>query len=103
MRLTVGFLLVLAASVAASDRWPHFRGPDAAGGSKQAVPSEFGPQKNVRWSVPTPVGHSSPSIWGEHLFLTGWEKDSKKLVLLSFDTRTGKLLWKREVPATEIE
>ena len=103
MRPTIGFLLVLATSIVASDRWPQFRGPDAAGVSEQAVPSEFGPEKNVRWTAATPAGHSSPSIWGEHLFLSGWEKDSKKLVLLSFDTRTGKLLWKREVPATEIE
>jgi outer membrane protein assembly factor BamB len=103
MRLQVLILSMLAASIAASDRWPQFRGPDAAGVSEQALPSEFGPDKNVRWSVSTPAGHSSPSIWGERLFLSGWEKDSKKLVLLSFDTRTGKLRWKREVPATEIE
>ena len=103
VRPTIGFLLVLATSAAASDHWPQFRGPDAAGVSEQALPSEFGPEKNVRWSVATPAGHSSPSIWGGHLFLSGWEKDSKKLVLLSFETRTGKTRWKREVTATEIE
>jgi outer membrane protein assembly factor BamB len=103
MRSQVALLLMFATPIVASDRWPQFRGPDAAGVSEQALPSEFGPDKNVRWSVSTPAGHSSPSIWGERLFLSGWEKDSKKLVLLSFDTRTGKLLWKREVPATEIE
>jgi len=67
------------------------------------MPLEFGPEKNVRWKVAAPAGHSSPSVWGDHLFLTGWEKDSNKLVLLSFDTKTGKLRWKREVPTAEIE
>ncbi|HEX2520818.1 MAG TPA: PQQ-binding-like beta-propeller repeat protein, partial [Terriglobia bacterium] len=103
MRSQVAFLLMLATPIVASDRWAQFRGPDAAGVSDQAVPLEFGPDKNLLWSVSTPAGHSSPCIWGGHLFLSGWEKESKKLVLLSFDTRKGKLLWKQELPATEIE
>jgi outer membrane protein assembly factor BamB len=103
MRPTIGFPLVLATSIVASDRWSQFRGADAAGVSEQALPSEFGPEKNVRWKVAVPVGHSSPSVWGEHLFLTGWEKDSNKLVLLALHSKTGKLRWKREVPAAEIE
>jgi len=35
MRSQVAFLLMLATSVVASDRWSQFRGPDAAGVSEQ--------------------------------------------------------------------
>ncbi len=61
----------------------------------------FGPQTNRLWSTALPPGHSSPVIWGDHLFLTGVE--DKKLVTLALRRSTGKLLWSRSAPAEKLE
>src|SRR5262249_43733193 len=53
--------------------WPQFRGPGGLGVAAEDVkfPLRFGPDKNVLWKTPLPEGHSSPCIWGNHIFLTG--------------------------------
>ncbi len=53
--------------------WPQFRGPNGSGhaAEDQNPPVKFGPTQNVLWKTPVPLGHSSPCIWGDHIFLTG--------------------------------
>ena len=54
--------------------WPRFRGTDAAGiGDGQGVPETWdgASGKNVRWKTRVPgLGHSSPVIWGDKIFIT---------------------------------
>lgn len=88
---------------AETPRWPQYRGPDGAGVSDAAAPTEFNPKLNVLWSAGLTQGHSSPSIWGDRLFLTGFDTASKKLEALAYDRRDGKLLWRQTVPADGIE
>jgi hypothetical protein len=49
------------------------------------------------------TGHSSPTIWGERIFLTGFDADAKELEVTALDRRDGHLLWRRVAPASEIE
>jgi len=53
-------------------RWPQFHGPGGSGiaEGQQAAPVEFGPEKGLLWKTPLPIGHSSPVIWGNRIFLT---------------------------------
>jgi outer membrane protein assembly factor BamB len=85
--------------------WPQFRGPNASGiaAGERALPVEFGADKNVAWKTALPAGHSSPCIWGERIFLTGFTPESRKLEVLCLDRRSGKILWRRAVPAGPIE
>ena len=53
------------------------------------------------WKVDLPKGVSSPSIWGNRIFLTALEDD--KLVTLGLDRRNGKVLWRQVAPAEKIE
>ncbi|MDP6795673.1 MAG: PQQ-binding-like beta-propeller repeat protein [Verrucomicrobiota bacterium] len=79
--------------------WPIFRGSAGSGQALgQAVPSEFGPDKNVAWKTALPSGHSSPIIWGNKLFITGHVGTTVKM--LALDRRTGKLIWEKkgEIP-----
>ncbi len=96
-------VLVLGSSVCLSAGWPRFRGENgsglAAAGSK--LPTEIGPDKNVRWKVALPPGHSSPAILGDRIYLTS-EQD-QKLVTISLDRATGKTLWSREAPHKKLE
>src|SRR5687767_15167086 len=107
----VGLLCVLAlvlassAAQAAELAWPQFRGPGGSGMApdKAALPVHFGPEKNVLWKAPLPLGLSSPCIWGGRVFLTGFDARTKTLETLCLDRRTGKVLWRQAAPATSIE
>jgi outer membrane protein assembly factor BamB len=49
------------------------------------------------WRVELPgVGHSSPVLWGEKLFITSAEDDEGKRHLHCLDGKTGKTLWSRD-------
>src|SRR5882724_6344716 len=90
---------------AADPSWPQFRGPGGRGVAADSdhPPLEFGLTKNLLWKTPVPSGHSSPSIWGARIFLSAFDKGTKKLEVLSLDRATGKILWRRTIPAEEIE
>jgi outer membrane protein assembly factor BamB len=76
-------------------QWPQFRGPGGnAIAEGQSIPLEFGPGRNVRWKVAVPTGHSSPCIWGDHIFLTA--HDGTTLKMLGLRRSDGKVLWERE-------
>jgi len=60
-------------AVAADLRWPSFRGPQAGGVGAGSTPVEWSVADgtNVRWKTALPgLGHSSPVVWGERLFVT---------------------------------
>ena len=54
--------------------WPSFRGPNASGiADGQAPPIRWNvaTQQNVAWKTPIPgLGHSSPVVWNDRVFLT---------------------------------
>src|SRR5580700_52293 len=70
----LGFLIAAAAAFAAD--WPQFRGPNASGvaASDAAPPAKFG---SARWKTPLPLGHSSPSVWGDRVFFTSFDPATK--------------------------
>jgi outer membrane protein assembly factor BamB len=107
--LTMSAALVLAAPLPAQApreaRWPQFRGPDgrAVSPDEQPLPVEFGPAQNVLWKTALPSGFSSPCIWDDHLFLTGFDARAQKLETLCLDRRTGAIRWRRTAPAERVE
>ena len=88
--------------ISAAESWPQFRGPHglgvAAGGRP---PIHFSPDSNVVWQTPVARGHSSPCIWGDHLFLTASEHG--KLIVIDFERATGRIRWQREISPDKIE
>ncbi len=108
LRLAPALAVAMPLAVAANDlppHWPQFRGPDGAGVAegRQAPPVEFGPEKSLLWKTPLPAGHSSPAIWGERIFLTGYHPEERRLETLCLDRVTGRILWRRPVPTESIE
>jgi len=85
--------------------WPRFRGPNGSGHATegQNPPVEFGPEQNVLWKTPVPRGHSSPCIWGDRIFLTGFDKEKKELQVFCIERSSGNIRWSRIVPAKQIE
>lgn len=100
--LAAGFAL---AAFAQTPEWPQFRGPNASGvaAPNAAPPVEFGPSTRLLWKQPLPLGHSSPAVWGDRIFLTSFDPASRKLELLCVGAGNGAILWRRTAPASEIE
>jgi outer membrane protein assembly factor BamB len=81
----------------AVEEWSRFRGPNGSGlAETKALPTEFGPTKNVVWKAEVPQGFSSPVIHGNRIYLTGVRDD--KLLTFALDRATGTTLWEREAP-----
>lgn len=80
-----------------AQEWSRFRGPNGTGlaPANDSLPSSW-TEKDLNWKVKLPgVGHSSPVVWGDRIFLTSGEKTGKRLVLC-LSTTDGKTLWSRE-------
>ena len=85
--------------------WPQFRGPNGSGiaAADARAPVTFGPKQNVVWKVPVPSGHSSPCIWGDSIFLTGFDKKQQELQVLCLDRDSGSIRWCKAVPVERVE
>ena len=116
-------LLWCLAHAALGADWPAYRGPAASGVGEGATPTRWnadanaGPTRNVKWTTPIPgLGHSSPVIAGNRLFVTtavssagkaplkigaygsgnsAQDDEEQEWVLYCLDKRTGAVLWRQ--------
>ncbi|MEK7674531.1 MAG: PQQ-binding-like beta-propeller repeat protein [Verrucomicrobiota bacterium] len=97
--------LTLAASLACAENWPCWRGPRGDGTSlEKDPPTQWSGTENIVWKTVVPgEGHSSPIIWDNRIFLTSALKETQERVLLSFDRKTGAVLWQQAVVRTPLE
>ncbi len=83
--------------------FPFFRGSEGTGVAFQKKPPvdwNGAEGKNIRWKVKIPKpGYSSPIIWGNQIFVTG--ADAQSRMVFCYDRNSGKLLW--EATADKIE
>lgn len=102
----LAFLLLLLLSNSrpasgATARWPRFRGVDGNGIGSTDFPSHFGPRSNLVWQTAIPAGHSSPCIWDDHVFLTGYA--TGQLTVICLDRSKGRTRWVRQIKPGRIE
>jgi outer membrane protein assembly factor BamB len=84
--------------------WPQFRGPESSGvASENAKPPVKFDGKNLIWETDLPVGYSSPVIWDNKIFLTGFIKDRMELSTLCLSRIDGKILWQRSFSPDTLE
>ena len=85
--------LALAAPAPSAD-WPRFRGPNGTGVADPATPTRFDVKKDVVWKVKLPgVGHGSPIVVGDKIFLQAAADDGSSRSLVCVSTKTGEVLW----------
>src|SRR5438128_7052879 len=90
------------ASGAGVQNWPRFRGPNGSGVSESRdLPVEFGPMKNLAWRTGVPAGRSSPVVWENRVFLTGYEES--RCIVVCLDQNNGRRLWERIIEATRVQ
>lgn len=82
-----------------------WRGPRGDGTSlEKTVPVEWSASNNIAWKTAVPGdGHSSPVIWADRVFLTTALRGTQERCLLSFDRRTGQILWQKTVLNAPLE
>jgi hypothetical protein len=86
--------------MAAAGEWPQFRGHDGRGyADDEDFPIHFGPETNLVWKTRLPAGNSSPIVWGDRVFITGYTEPD--LLTLCLDRRTGERLWQAALPADD--
>jgi outer membrane protein assembly factor BamB len=98
-------LVCSSVAVGRAEEWPGWRGPRGDGTSAETgVPRTWGPKENIAWMAPIPgVGHSSPVVWGDHIFVTSCIEEQGKRLLVAVDRPTGKIVWQREVLRAPLE
>lgn len=86
-------------SLSAKTDWPWWRGPLRNGlADETPVPTKFSEKDNVVWKSPVPGrGHCSPTVVGNRVYLTTADMKEKIHSVLSYDRKTGRLLWKKDV------
>jgi outer membrane protein assembly factor BamB len=77
--------------------WSRFRGQNGSGISTASnIPIEFGPASNLLWRREMPAGFSSPILWADRIYLTGYRGDV--LMTLAINRATGDTIWTSTAP-----
>ena len=97
-------ILALSGGVSA-ENWPGWRGPRGDGSSLDGnVPTKWSGSENLAWKVPIPgIGHASPIIWENRIFLVTCLPEEGQRCLICLDRRTGRTLWTRVVLTSPLE
>lgn len=79
--------------------WTRYRGPNGSGVSdSESIPVEFGPQ-DFAWKTKLPgVGHASPVIWENRVFLLSADPETARRYVLCYDAADGSSIWQKEFP-----
>ena len=111
---------ILACAGLVAQQWPQFRGPRGSGVAEDQRPPvswDVESGRGVVWKTPIPgLGHSSPVVWGDRLFLTSAKSSDPASVfepvlkgeqdfrsdtarhqwrVYALDRATGKIVWDR--------
>lgn len=92
-------------SLGRAEDWPGWRGPRLDGSSlEKNLPTTWSDKDNVAWKASIPgIGHSSPIVVGDRVYVTSCLLKEEKRVLYCFDRRDGKKLWEKVVLETPLE
>lgn len=98
----IGLLLIPALH---AEDWPMWRGPRLDGTSyEKDIPLKWNAKDNIAWKAKVPgVGHSSPIVIGDRVYLTSALLKEQKRMLYCFGRVKGTLLWEKHVLASPLE
>ncbi len=89
-------LLLVSRPDASAQEWTRFRGPNGTGESETTTIPATWTAEDYHWKVKLPgVGHSSPVLWGDRLFVLSADPETALRYVLCYDARTGGLLWEK--------
>lgn len=95
--------LLLTTPLIAADNWPMWRGGHLDAVSREAgpFPIRWSADQNIAWKTAIPgVGHSSPIVWGDRIFVTSClenQNNNADRVLICLNRTDGKMIWQKAV------
>lgn len=89
----------------AAKYWPRWRGPSGQGHvTGTNYTDTWSPKDHIKWRVQVPgLGHSSPIVWRDHIFLTTATDNGATMSMLAFRRSDGTRLWQTVLPSSGIE
>jgi outer membrane protein assembly factor BamB len=91
-------LFFIASFTAPAQEWTRFRGPNGNGLSDaKTIPTQWS-ATDFNWKAALPgIGHSSPVLWGEKVFVTSCDEKVGKFYVLCLNTTDGSIRWDKEL------
>src|SRR3954469_5860853 len=98
-RAILGLSFFFTAATSYADDWAGWRGPTLDGHSAEKnLPIKWSGKDNIAWTTPLPgVGHSSPIVVKDRVFVTSCLLKEETRVLFCLDRTSGKVLWQSDV------
>ncbi|MGW8315047.1 MAG: outer membrane protein assembly factor BamB family protein [Bacteroidales bacterium] len=99
-------MIVFFISIQAQEpNWPQFRGINCSGlaGADQHPPFDLDMTKHLIWKTSLNTGQSSPCIWGEMIFLTGFDDISHSLNIFAINRDNGAVRWEKDLKVDTTE
>jgi len=91
-------------SYSQNNTWPQFRSTNCAGhAAKNAKPPIELNESNILWKTSLSAGHSSPVVWGDNIFVTGFIKENNELQTICINRKSGKIKWSQSIHPEKIE
>lgn len=86
----------IAGSLFADGNWPGWRGPLRTGHtSEKGLPTEWN-SASITWQTPLKgEGQSSPVIWGDRIFLTAYQNQGAKRLIMCVNRNDGQIMWEK--------
>lgn len=95
--ILIGFICLL--SDLRADDWTRFRGPNGSGQAADKIPVKWSVE-NYKWKTKLPgIGHGSPVVQGNRVFLLAGDEDSGARMPLCVDAVKGRILWRHTLEA----
>lgn len=95
-------LLLGSPGGAAAQSWTRFRGENGAGQSQATTVPARWTDDDYLWQIDLPgVGHSSPVVWGDRIFLTTGDEETGARRVLAIEAASGRQLWLAEYQAAK--
>ncbi|MGM0622244.1 MAG: PQQ-binding-like beta-propeller repeat protein, partial [Bacteroidota bacterium] len=112
--LIVSFFLVFSAALTSAQNntdeaehryFAQFRGTNCCGVAPAGAhpPVSLMPEKNLAWKTEIASGVSSPCVWENSIFLTGYDPYDRFLTTYCIDKKTGAVQWEKSVLPDAIE
>ena len=92
---------LLGSTFCSGQEWTRFRGPNGSGVSDATgIPIKW-TQADYQWKSELPgIGHSSPVVWGDRVFLLSADLRNATRYVLCLEAGNGKVLWQHAYPST---
>jgi len=99
LRLILIFVVFFTGSNPILANWPDWRGPNGDGRSDATgLPLKWSEKENIVWKTPIhDLGHSTPVVWGDQVWLTTAKKKGETLYAVCIDLNTGRVVHDVEV------